>query len=260
MVIDNKNIPNNRKSICSDLKNSQQLNSSEKLYEIDRVLMPNYGDGWSRHRLVTLDVSAQSRILYYNNLYQKIIDVPGVICEFGVHWGATLAQLINLRSIYEPFNHSRHIYGFDTFEGFVSTHDKDGGISRVGDLMTLDKYENMLDETLSLLESFAPQKHIKKFSLIKGDAINTVDQWLNDNPHAIISLAIFDMDLYEPTKEVLEKIMPRLVRGALLVFDEVNCGYFPGETRAIDEVIGLNNLKLKRSPLQPFCAWSVYGE
>ena len=38
--------------------------------------------------------------------------------EFGVRWGQNLITLNNLRGIYEPFNHSRKIIGFDTFEGF----------------------------------------------------------------------------------------------------------------------------------------------
>jgi hypothetical protein len=46
----------------------------------------------------------------------------------------------------------------------------------------------------------------------------------------------------------------------LLVFDELNCGYFPGETRAVQEVLGLNNITLKRHPHQSYCAWAVFGE
>ena len=101
---------------------------------------------------------------------------------------------------------------------------------------------------------------MKKFSLIKGDATETIDRWLDDITHAIISLAIFDMDLYEPTLKVLQKIVPRLVRGSVIAFDELNCKYFPGETQALDEALGLNNLRLRRSPLHPYCAWAVFGE
>jgi hypothetical protein len=257
-VQENANKP--RKTLCSPAKGPEQWNSLNELYNINKMLLPEFGESWNRHRLVTLDVAAQSRILYYNDLYQKIIDVPGVICEFGVHWGATMAQLINFRSIYEPFNHSRHIFGFDTFEGFINVHDNDGELSKPGDLFTLSDYEEILDHTLSILETFPPLAHLKKFSLIKGDASETIDEWLINNPHAIISMAILDMDLYEPTFNVLKKIIPRLTRGSLLVFDELNCKFFPGETRAIDEVFGLNKLKLNRSRFQPYCSWAVYGE
>ena len=68
------------------------------------------------------------------------------------------------------------------------------------------------------------------------------------------------MDLYKPTKNVLELILPRLTKGSLLVFDELNSETFPGETRAVIEVLGLNNLRLRRNPNQPICAWAVFGE
>lgn len=250
----------NRKHLVS-FRTEKNLTSLNDLREITEKLLPQFGDhGWNKHSLVTQNVTVLSRVLYLNDLYKKIVDVPGVICEFGVQWGATLSQLINLRSIYEPFNHSRVINGFDTFEGFSSVHEKDGAGYKIGDLATLERYEETLEHILTLVESFAPQPHLKKFSLIKGDACVTIESWLEQNPHAIVSLAIFDMDLYEPTKKVLEKIVPRLTKGSVLAFDELNCKFFPGETRALDEVLGLNNLRLRRSPLSPYCSWAVYGE
>jgi hypothetical protein len=96
--------------------------------------------------------------------------------------------------------------------------------------------------------------------LIKGDASETIDGWLENNQHAIVAMVIFDMDVYKPTRDVLKKIIPRLTKGSLLVFDELNCPHFPGETRAVDEIIGLNNLSLRRFPHQPYCSWAVFGE
>lgn len=250
-----------RKHVVS-LKTETTKSALKDLLTLTEALLPQFGNEvWNRHSLVSINVSSLSRLLYLNNLYQKIIEVPGVVCEFGVQWGATLAQLINLRSIYEPFNQSRTIYGFDTFEGFASVHPKDGATNyRKGDLATLQNYEETLTQLLELHESFAPMPHIKKHALVKGDASETIDQWLSDNPHAIISLAIFDMDLYEPTKNVLEKIIPRLTRGSVLAFDELNCPFFPGETRAVDEILGLNKLSLRRNTLSPYSCWTVYGE
>lgn len=231
-----------------------------QLLELAGQLLPEFGSQWNVHNLVTLKRQSLSRVLYYNNLYQQIIDIPGVICEFGIQWGATLAQLINLRGIYEPYNHSRKIFGFDTFEGFAAIDKKDGGFSNVGDYSTKENYEETLEKLLSLHESFSPVSHVKKYELVKGDASKTIDAWLEKNPHAIISMAIFDMDVYKPTKDVLEKIIPRLTKGSLLVFDELNCEHFPGETMALNEVLGLNKLSLKRFPHQPYCAWAVFGE
>jgi hypothetical protein len=124
----------------------------------------------------------------------------------------------------------------------------------------MPNYEVTLDEILSIHEMFCPISHIKKYELIKGDASQTFVTWLENNPHAIVSMAIFDMDVYKPTKDVLQKIIPRLTKGSLLVFDELNCQHFPGETTAVQEVLGLNNLKLHRHPHQSYCAWAIYGE
>lgn len=243
------------------LRTEKTLSALKELLVTTQSLLPHFGEyGWNRHSLVTANVTVLSRMLYLNDLYQKIIDVPGVVCEFGVQWGATLTQLINLRSIYEPFNHSRTIHGFDTFAGFPTVHEKDGGHSQPGDLATKDNYEETLERILTLIESFPPLSHLKKFELVKGDATVTIERWLEDNPYAIVSLVIFDMDLYEPTLRVLQKIIPRLTRGSVIAFDELNCKYFPGETQALNEVLGLNNLRLRRSPLHPYCAWAVFGE
>ncbi len=249
-----------RKSLIN-YRNEESNSALDLLYDKTLELLPLYGDEvWAKHQLLTQHVSATARTLYLDELYKKIIDVPGVICEFGVHWGSALSQLINLRSIYEPFNHSRLIYGFDTFQGFTSLHEKDGNDYIEGDLSTLDNYDEKLYEILNLIESFAPLSHLKKHKLIKGDAIETIDKWLLENPNKIISLAIFDMDLYAPTKEVLQKILPRLTRGSIIAFDELTCDEFPGEAVAVNEVLGFNNIKLRRSKLHPQCAWAVFGE
>ncbi len=241
-------------------QSSDEQVHNKQLLELSSLLLPTYGNQWNLHNLVTLKRQSLSRILYYNELYKKIVEIPGVICEFGVQWGATLAQLINFRGIYEPFNHSRKIFGFDTFEGFPVIDEKDGGFSNVGDYAITQNYEETLDKILTLHEGFSPISHVKKFELIKGDASLTIDNWLENNPHAVVAMAIFDMDIYRPTKAVLEKIVPRLTKGSILVFDELSCPHFPGETRALDEVIGINKLSLRRFPHQPYCAWAVFGE
>lgn len=130
-------------------------------------------------------------------LYEKIIDVPGVICEFGVHWGATLSQLINLRGIYEPYNHSRKIYGFDTFTGFKEVNAKDGLLACEGDFAVGENYEMILDEILTLQESFSPISHMKKFALVKGDASDLVFDEFSCHffPGELLALReVFDMN------------------------------------------------------------------
>jgi hypothetical protein len=240
-------------------QSSNEIAANAKLYELTTKLMPEFGNQWNLHSVVAMKRQTLSRIAYYQHLYSLLLGVPGVICEFGVQWGATLATLINLRGMHEPFNHSRRIVGFDTFEGFPSVDALDGSKAKVGDYAVSSEYEKVLEQLLALHESFCPMPHIKKFQLVKGDASKTIDAWLSENPHAIIGMAIFDMDIYQPTKGVLQKILPRLTKGSLLVFDELNCEHFPGETRAVQEVLGLGNLRLQHFAHQPYCAYAVYG-
>jgi hypothetical protein len=239
----------------TEAQNDQRLHALAR----NRYETGGFGSQWNYHSTIFLKRQVLSRLLYYDHLYRRILNTPGVICEFGVHWGATIATLCNLRGIHEPFNHSRTIHGFDTFSGFPDVDVKDGGFTTTGDYSTSAGYEEELEEILSLHESFSPIPQIKKFELIRGDVAETLPVWLEANPHAIVGMAIFDMDIYKPTKIALELILPRLVKGSLLVFDELNCGYFPGETQAVNEVLGLNNLRLERFPHQPFCAFAEFG-
>jgi len=242
-----------------DHRPPEVIKSIERLREHAVKKINSLGTTWVHHINAFIPVQAVARIHYFNELYQKILDVPGVICEFGTQYGAGICQLMNCRNIYEPHNFGRFIFGFDTFKGFSGTELKDGSLVSDGDYAVGSDYYEVLSDVLTIHESFQPRPDLKRFALIKGDASQTIDQWLADNPHAIISMALFDMDIYKPTKAVLEKIIPRLTKGSLLVFDELNHPAFPGETRALDEVLRLSNISLRKSRWQPYSAYHIWG-
>ncbi|MHB8164932.1 MAG: hypothetical protein ACYDDV_11450 [Methanoregula sp.] len=191
-----------------------------------------------------------SRILFMDFLYRQIIDVPGVVMEFGTRWGQNVALFAALRGIYDPFNRHRKIIAFDTFTGFPSLDIKDGNseMMKVGQLAVSEGYEKYLSNILETHEKLNPLSHIKKYELRAGDATVEISKYLEDAPETIVALAFFDFDLYEPTKKCLEKIRPRLVKGSVLAFDELNDPDSPGETVALMETIGLNTIRLKRFP------------
>ena len=112
-----------------------------------------------------------------------------------------------------------------------------------------DGYEQYLDRILTLQEQLNPIPHLKKYELVKGDALHTIPDYLKRHPETIISLAIFDFDIYAPTKAALEAVKPHLFNGSILVFDELCDDIFPGETLAMMETIGLNNFKIQRFPM-----------
>ena len=59
-----------------------------------------------------------TRFLVQHELFKKQLSIKGSIVECGVHQDGELFAWTKLSSIYEPYNHHRKIYGFDTFKGF----------------------------------------------------------------------------------------------------------------------------------------------
>lgn len=209
----------------------------------DDEILPNLG--------MFLTSKALSRILFFFEIYRKIVHTHGIVAEFGVRWGQTLSIMSALRGIFEPFNRHRKIVGFDTFAGFTGLGDKDGKLCRCvdGSFSVPPGYEDFLGQLLTLQEKLNPISHLTKFELVKGNARETVPAYLEKHPETIISLAIFDFDIYEPTRATLEAIRPYLCRGSILVFDELCDDIFPGETIALREILGLNNLRIQRFPM-----------
>ena len=190
-----------------------------------------------------------SRILFINHIYQQIIDTHGVIIEFGTRWGQVMSLFAALRGIYEPFNRFRKIVGFDTFTGFPSISEKDNKkcpMVRKGGLSCTENYAEYLEKVMENQEQDNPLSHIKKFELRIGDATVEIEKYLKEFPETIIALAFFDFDIYEPTKKCLEAIRSHVVKGSVLAFDELSDHDLPGETIALREIFGLNNIRLKR--------------
>jgi hypothetical protein len=194
-----------------------------------------------------------AKILYLNELYELIERVPGIIVEFGVWWGANLALLESFRSVYEPYNWTRKVVGFDTFEGYPEVTERDGTsrYASVGGYSVSAGYQAHLARLLEAHEADNVMSHIQKYELVKGDVTETVDDYLEANPQTVIALAYFDLALYEPTRKCLEAIRPHLVRGSVLAMDELNSPDFPGETVAFKEIVGLDRYRIVRSRFLP---------
>lgn len=203
-----------------------------------------------------------SRLLFLNHIYQMIVDMQGIVIDFGTRWGNNAVVFSALRGIYEPFNRHRKIVAFDTFEGFpeVSKEDGESDLMRKGNVSTTEGYENVLDRMLTLHESTSPMSHIKKFEVIKGNVSLTFPEYLVKNPQTIVALAYFDFDLFKPTEDCLRVIRPHLVKGSVLGFDELNDSDSPGETTALNNVFGLNNVSIKRYRYASRVSYFVAGE
>ena len=189
-----------------------------------------------------------ARLKFMDFIYQKIVELPGVVMEFGTRWGQNIATFAALRGIYEPFHRHRKIIAFDTFAGFPHTanQDGDGGIMRQGGYSVTDGYKEYLTKIMEFHEAENPLGHIRKFELVQGDVCETLPVYLEQHQETIVALAYFDLDLYAPTKKCLELLKPRLTKGSVLGFDELNEHATPGETLAVMEALGLGNISLRR--------------
>lgn len=192
-------------------------------------------------------------LLALDALYRQILDVPGVIMEFGTRWGRHIAALTALLALHDPYNVHRRIIGFDTFTGFpdVAEVDRVNQHARAGGLSTTPGYEHHLDQVLAAHQAAQPVGHVRRAFALAGDVRQTLPRYLADNSQTIVALAYFDLDLYEPTRDVLRALVPYLTRGSLLAFDQIGHAKWPGETAALREVLGTNNVRLELLPGLP---------
>ncbi|MEV6342700.1 TylF/MycF/NovP-related O-methyltransferase [Actinoplanes sp. NPDC051851] len=191
-------------------------------------------------------------------LFKLALPVKGSIVECGVFRGSSFMTFAQLSAALEPTNLTRRIYGFDSFGGFPSVGDADRPEStgaRPGDLAA-ESY----DELTRLLEIYDTDRflgHLRKAELIRGDVTQTIPQFVAERPHLVISLLFLDLDLYEPTAAALRHLLPRMPRGAVLAFDELDNPLWPGETAAVLDEVGINNLELRRFDFDPYIGYAV---
>jgi hypothetical protein len=203
---------------------------------------------------------AIAKFLARHEIFKRTLGINGSVVECGVLHGGGLLTFAKLSSIYEPVNHTRKVIGFDTFAGFpsVSGTDTSRGTSEhlsTGGLTGSSRED--VDEAIALYDANRPLSHIAKVELVEGDLVETAPRYLDDNPHLVVSLLYLDVDLYEPTKAALDTFLPRMPRGAVVAFDELNARIFPGETQAVHEVLGLSELRIERFPFDSYVSYAV---
>ncbi|HTY35331.1 hypothetical protein [Mycobacterium sp.] len=205
-----------------------------------------------------------SDLLSMAELYKMILDVPGVIMEFGVLHGRHLGTLTALRGMYEPYDTTRCIVGFDSFTGFpdVSDVDRVSPSAVAGRFATPTGYPAHLRAVLEAHEGVEPSGHIRRNLVVEGDVRETVPEYLSAHPETVIALAYFDLDVYTPTRVVLDAIRPYLTCGSIVAFDEIGYPRWPGETIAVREVAGLADVALRklatpRDPPVVYLRWAT---
>lgn len=198
------------------------------------------------------------RFLALYEIFKLVLPVKGSIVECGVFKGFGLMSWAKLSTMLEPENLTRRIYGFDTFEGFPSVSEKDDNpiAQPVEGALASSSYE----ELGRLIQEYDRDRflgHIDKVHLIKGDVTQTIPAFIAEHQHLLVSLLFLDLDLYEPTKTAIECFVPRMPKGAVIAFDELDNPMWPGETLALFESIGIRNLEIKRLEWDPYIGYAV---
>ena len=203
-----------------------------------------------------------ARLLIFADLWRDhIVNVHGSVLQFGVRYGQDLMWLLQLRGLIEPAS-LRPIYGFDTFAGHVGHEPVDGEhwMTQNGAFDSPDNYASYV-EALALTHAnmgrLASDDMPGTVRVVTGDVRETLPELLETELKSlVVGAAFFDLDIYGPTKETLESILPRCHRGTLLVFDELDSKSMPGETLALLESVGLNNVNLRRDRWDSMC-WTT---
>jgi hypothetical protein len=201
-----------------------------------------------------------TRFLVRHELFKKILNIKGSIVECGVFSGNGLFSWAQLSAILEPTSFHRKIFGFDTFEGFPSVHEKDAGGKESLDWKKGDLKDESYKDLVRCVELFDMNRFLPQFpkvELIRGDFMQTGDAFLKDNPHLLIAGLYLDFDLYEPTKKALELFLPRMAKGSFLGFDEINNAFWPGETLALLEAMEIKNVTIQKFPYEPNMAYII---
>jgi len=203
-----------------------------------------------------------SRFIARYELFKMIKEIKGSIIECGVHHGGGLMAWAKLSSALEPYAIHRQVIGFDTFEGFPEIGEND-----IGQYSNNNLYEggfklnyNVYDELTELIDIYNDNRFLNEFQkikLIKGNACEKIPEFISNNPHLIVSLMFLDFDLYEPTKVALENFIPRIPKGGIIAFDEINNQYWPGETQALLEKININKFSLRKFDFDPNISFIV---
>lgn len=199
-----------------------------------------------------------TRFLALYELFRRVEGVKGSIVECGVNRGFGLMSWAHFSAVVEPANLTRRIYGFDSFAGFTGVHAKDRNrfqtAARGG--LKADSYRELL-ELIRVYDSDRFLGHVPKVHLVRGDATRTIPDFIGRNGHLVVSLLFMDFDLYEPTKVALEHFVPRMPKGAVLAFDELDNPIWPGETQAALDTVGLGKLRLQRLGWDPYISFAV---
>ena len=217
----------------------------KKLYDLDKSF--EYENGF----FATASPARFSKFITHLELFKRTQEVRGEIVEFGIFKGNSFFRWIKFRDLLEQ-TFSRKIIGFDIFGDFPEAQFEEDKEKRDAFIAETNGGVSISYEEINDL--LAKQGLSKNVELIKGDILLTLDEYLLKNPHLKISLLHIDVDLYEPSKHILEKLYDRVTKGGIIIFDDY--GAFAGTNKAVDDFFK-DNTEIKKLPFSHAISYIV---
>lgn len=188
---------------------------------------------------LTCETSRIGKFINHLEIYQRIAGVPGDVFEFGVYKGASLVRLLAFRDLLEG-PQARRVVGFDAFGKFPGTFELES------DQAFVQRFEEaggngISEEELVMLFD---RKGFTHYELVKGDIMRTLPAFIAKEPDVRIALLHIDVDVYAPTKAILEILWHRMAPGGVLMLDDY--GTVDGETKAVDEFFADQGVTIHR--------------
>ena len=242
------------KEIC------ESLNKVEKEFIYNSLEIENSGE-----------FSKSAYRFWFNDFRENHLKRSGDIYEFGVYRGGSLLAIALLS---KRLGSKKHIWGFDSFEGFprfskednLNNFNEEKGFSKqqIEDVHLLAKIKQTknikkenLDYSLSklgkaglfkntsyeFLQQKIDQLSLTNVTLLKGDFKDTIKEHFFEKKRSIFSANI-DCDLYEGYKLCLPIVFKALEVGGIINLDEYYSLKYPGAKIATDEFLIQNSSAL----------------
>jgi len=216
-----------------DLKDLEIVDVEQKIYD--------HFNGF----ILSSDLKVFGKLLARTLLMEKVKDVPGDIVECGVFKGTGLLTFLKLKRYLSP-NSGKKVIGFDFFDTnslISSLENQDKEAMSVLFNERLFKHDDSFDLYLKkVIETSGFQGH--EYDLVKGNVSKTMPKYLETRPGLKISLLYLDLDLEEPTYDVLSCAWDRVSKGGIIVFDEYAFHKW-SESKGVDKFFENKNIEVK---------------
>lgn len=189
---------------------------------------------------LSCDNSRIAKFIAQYELFRMSLNIPGEIIECGVFKGVSLVRFAHFRQIAGIGD--KKIVGFDTFGEFPDSDYEPDNELRDKFIESAGNSSIGKDQLYTILQGKGFTDNIL---LVDGDIAETLPAYIRNNPGMSVSFLNLDVDLYMPSKIILENLYPLISPGGILLLDDY--GKFPGETKAADEYFG-NAVDIKKFP------------